>query len=138
MGLLDRPGPCEPSSIFSVNGVVELLPLNNEFLISMERSFSVGGTATGTGNTIKLYKVALPGATNVNGVDSLAGKLGVIRPAEKTLLFDLDTLGIPLDNVEGMTLGPKLPDGRQSLVLVSDNNFAASQFTQFLLFALDK
>lgn len=29
-----------------------------------------------------------------------------------------------------------LPDGRQSLVLVSDNNFAASQFTQFLLFAL--
>ena len=128
----------EPSSIFSVNGLVELLPLNNEFLISMERSFSVGGTATGTGNSIKLYKVALPGATNVNGVDSLAGKLDSIRPAEKTLLFDLDTLGIPLDNVEGLTLGPKLADGRQSVVLVSDNNFAASQFTQFLLFALAK
>jgi hypothetical protein len=30
-----------------------------------------------------------------------------------------------------------VPDGRRSLVLVSDNNFAASQFTQFLLFALD-
>jgi len=126
----------EPSTIFSVNGLVELLPLNNEFLISMERSFSVGGTATGTGNSIKLYKVALPGATNVNGVDSLAGELDAIRPAEKTLLFDLDTLGIPLDNVEGLTLGPKLADGRQSVVLVSDNNFAASQFTQFLLFAL--
>jgi len=128
----------EPSSIFSVNGLVELLPLNNEFLISMERSFSVGGTVTGTGNSIKLYKVALPGATDVNGVDSLAGKLDSIRPAEKTLLFDLDTLGIPLDNVEGLTLGPKLADGRQSVVLVSDNNFAASQFTQFLLFALAK
>ena len=126
----------EPSPIFSVNGLVELLPLNNEFLIAMERSFSVGGTATGTGNSIKLYKVALPGATDVNGVDSLAGKLDSIRPAEKTLLFDLDTLGIPLDNVEGMTLGPTLPDGRRALVLVSDNNFAASQFTQFLLFAL--
>ena len=37
-----------------------------------------------------------------------------------------------------MTLGPKLPDGRQSLVLVSDNNFAAAQFTQFLLFAIPK
>jgi hypothetical protein len=35
-----------------------------------------------------------------------------------------------------MTLGPALPDGRRALVLVSDNNFAASQFTQFLLFAL--
>jgi 3-phytase/alkaline phosphatase D len=128
----------EPSSVFSVNGLVELLPLNNEFLISMERSFSVGGTATGTGNSIKLYKVALPGATDVDGLDSIAGRLGSIRPAEKTLLFDLDTLGIPLDNVEGLTFGPKLPDGRRTLVLVSDNNFAASQFTQFLLFALDR
>jgi hypothetical protein len=115
---------------------VELLPLNNEFLIAMERSFSVGGTATGTGNSIKLYRVALPGATNVNGVWSLAAALDQLRPAQKTLLLDLDTLGIPLDNVEGMTLGPTLPDGRRALVLVSDNNFAASQFTQFLLFAL--
>jgi hypothetical protein len=128
----------EPSSVFSVNGLDELLPLNNEFLISMERSFSVGGTATGTGNSIKLYKVALPGATDVNGVAGLAGFLDSIRPAQKTLLFDLDSLGIPLDNVEGVTLGPELADGRQTLVLVSDNNFAASQFTQFLLFALNR
>jgi hypothetical protein len=126
--------PSVPSSAFSVNGLDELLPLNNEFLIAMERSFSVG--AAGTGNTIKLYTVALPGATDVNGIDSLAGKLDQVRPARKTLLLDLDTLGIPLDNVEGMTLGPVLPDGRRALVLVSDNNFATSQFTQFLLFAL--
>jgi 3-phytase len=86
----------------------------------MERSFSVG--APQTGNTIKLYKVALTGPSS--------------RPARKTLLLNLDTLGIPLDNVEGMTLGPRLPDGRRALVLVSDNNFAAAQFTQFLLFAL--
>jgi hypothetical protein len=126
--------PPVPATAFSVNGLDELLPLNNEFLIAMERSFSVG--APGTGNTIKLYKVALPGATDVNGADSLAGRLDAIRPAQKTLLLDLDTLGIPLDNVEGMTLGPTLPDGRRALVLVSDNNFAAAQFTQFLLFAL--
>ena len=38
-----------------------------------------------------------------------------------------------------MTLGPRLPDGRQSLLLVSDNNFTTNppQVTQFLLFALD-
>jgi hypothetical protein len=124
--------PPVPPTNFAVNGIVELLPFNNEFLLSMERSFSVG--APGTGNEIKLYSVALPGATNVLGVPSLAGF--DVRPAQKSLLFDLGSLGIPLDNVEGMTLGPKLPDGRQSLVLVSDNNFAASQFTQFLLFAL--
>jgi len=108
-----------PATQFSVNGLVELLPLNNQFLIAMERSFSVG--VPGTGNTIKLYEVALPGASD--------------GTAQKTLLLDLDELGIPLDNVEGLTFGPRLPDGRRSVVLVSDNNFAASQFTQFLLFA---
>ena len=111
--------PPVPSTQFSVNGIVELLPLNNEHLIAMERSFSVG--APGTGNTIRLYDVDLTGRS---------GK------ARKTLLLDLDTLGIPLDNVEGMTFGPRLPGGRRSVVLVSDNNFAASQFTQFLLFGL--
>jgi hypothetical protein len=125
-----------PAGQFSVNGLVELLPLNNEFLIAMERSFSVG--APGTGNSIKLYEVAVPGATDVNGVDSLQGRLDRVRPARKTLLLDLDELGIPLDNVEGLTFGPRLRDGRRSVVLVSDNNFAATQFTQFLLFALGR
>lgn len=127
--------PPVPASQFSVNGLVELLPINNEFLIAMERSFSVG--VAGTGNSIKLYKVALPGATDVNGVDSLQGKLDRVRPAQKTPLLDLGELGIPLDNLEGLTFGPRLPDGRRSVVLVSDNNFAASQFTQFLLFSLE-
>jgi hypothetical protein len=102
-------------------------------MLSLERSFSVG--VPGTGNTIKLFQVAIPGADDVNGVDSIGGTLNQIQPVEKSLLLDLDTLGIPLDNIEGMTLGPTLPDGRRSLVLVSDNNFAATQFTQFLLFA---
>ena len=123
--------PPVPANQFSVNGIDEILPLNNEFLIAMERSFSVG--APGTGNTIKLYGVALPGATDVNGAFRLPAD---VRPARKTLLLNLDDLGIPLDNVEGITFGPRLRDGRQSLVLVSDNNFAASQFTQFLLFAI--
>lgn len=123
-----------PPTAFAVNGLVELLPFNNEFLLAMERSFSVG--APGTGNSIKLYRVALPGADDIDGAASLAGTLDSIRPAEKTLLLDLDELGIPLDNVEGMALGPDLPDGRRSLILVSDNNFAPAQFTQFLLFAV--
>jgi hypothetical protein len=109
--------PPVPADAFSVNGVVELLPLDDDTLISMERSFSVG--APDTGNTIKLYTVELRGHT-----------------ARKTLLLDLDDLGIPLDNVEGLTFGPRLHHGRRSLVLVSDNNFAPAQFTQFLLFAV--
>ena len=41
-----------------------------------------------------------------------------------------------LDNVEGITLGPKLSDGRQVVVLVTDDNFSAEQMTQFYAFAL--
>jgi 3-phytase len=128
--------PPVPPTAFAVNGLVELLPLDKHSFLAMERSFSVG--APGTGNTIKLFTVELSGAQNVNGRESLAGQLGSIEPVSKELLLDLDVLGIPLDNVEGMAFGPDLPDGRRSLVLVSDNNFAPAQFTQFLLFAFSE
>jgi hypothetical protein len=110
-----------PATQFSVNGLVELLPLDDHKLLAMERSFSVG--APGTGNTIKLYEVSLRGGHG-------------LRTVHKKLVLNLDDLGIPLDNVEGLTFGPRLRDGRQTVVLVSDNNFAATQFTQFLLFTL--
>ena len=125
--------PPVPATNFAVNGLDELLALDKHSFLAMERSFSVG--APGTGNTIKLFTVELSGAQNIGGRASLAGQLGSIEPVQKTLLLDLDALGIPLDNVEGMTFGPDLADGRRTLVLVSDNNFAPAQFTQFLLFA---
>jgi hypothetical protein len=34
------------------------------------------------------------------------------------------------------SLGPTLPDGRPSVVLVSDDNFSPTQITQFLAFAM--
>jgi 3-phytase/alkaline phosphatase D len=124
-----------PSSIFTVNGLVELLPLNPQFMLAMERSFSVG-----VGNDIRIYQVALAGATNVSGVPDLQD-VKHLRPAQKSLLLHLPATvgGQPLDNVEGMTLGPRLPDGRQSVLLVSDNNFTTSPTpidSQVLLLAL--
>ena len=50
-------------------------------------------------------------------------------------VFAFDDLGIPIDNIEGMTFGPNLPDGRRTLVIVSDNNFSAGQFTQLIALA---
>ncbi len=123
------------SSIFTVNGLVELLPLNQQFMLAMERSFSVG-----VGNDIRIYKVALPGATNVSGAPSLDG-VKHLRAAQKSLLLQLPATvgGQPLDNVEGMTLGPLLPDGRRAVLMVSDNNFTTSPApidSQVLLAAL--
>jgi len=120
-----------PETQFATNGLVELLALDNRgTLLALERSFS-----TGVGNAIKLFLVDTRHATDVAGVEALAG--AHYRPVEKTLLLDFDDLGLTLDNLEGMTLGPDLPDGRRSLVLVADDNFSATQVTQILAFGLD-
>jgi hypothetical protein len=40
------------------------------------------------------------------------------------------------DQLEALILGPLLPDGRQSLVPVSDNNFNRSQATRVIVLAV--
>jgi len=59
-----------------------------------------------SGNVVKLYRVALPGANDVSGLDDLAGRTGGLRAARKTLLLDLSTLGLTLDNLEGIIVRP--------------------------------
>jgi hypothetical protein len=131
----------EPSTIFGVNGIAEALPIDNAgTMLVMERSFSVGGVlGGGTGNVIVIKEASTQGATDVLDVDALyeGGSPISFTPMSQRVIFAFDDLGIPIDNIEGMTFGPPLPDGRQTLVIVSDNNFAASQFTQFIVLALD-
>lgn len=122
-----------PVGAFATNGLVELLAANDEQLFALERSFSVG-----VGNSIKLYAIDLSDADDVSGVDVLEGLIRSFRPVQKRLVLDLGTLGLVLDNVEGMTFGPRLADGRRTLVLVSDDNFSATQVTQVLAFAIDE
>jgi len=124
--VVDPPAP----DAFAVNGLVELLPMNSQFLLAMERSFTVGA-----GNTIRLYRAALPGATDVRARDALTGAERAAR--KRLVVVDLDSLGLTLDNLEGMTLGPRLPGGRRALLMVSDNNFAGGP-SQFLLFRATK
>jgi hypothetical protein len=131
--------PPNPSNEFNTNGLVDLLALDNtgQNFLALERSFAVGavGTPGNTGNTVKIFQVSLAGASNIVNNNSLiaSGTSGLI-PAQKTLLLDLTTLGIPIDNIEGITFGKTLPNGERSLILVSDNNFSSTQFTQFLAF----
>lgn len=135
----------EPSDIFGVNGIVEVLPIDDDgTMLVMERSFSVGGSlGGGTGNVVSIYEISTDGATDVLEVDALymdgapIDNMSDIVPVSKRLVFEFDDLGIPIDNIEGMTFGPPLADGRQTLVIVSDNNFSAGQFTQFVALALD-
>jgi hypothetical protein len=130
-----------PADQFRVNGLVELLPLDNlGTMLALERSFSVG--APGLGNTIWLYEIDTQGATDVSSYFSLypngANQPPIsFVPVSKRLILNVEAdLGIEPDNIEGMAFGPALPDGRLPLVLVSDNNFAASQSTQFIVLAV--
>ena len=134
-----------PADAFADSGLAELLALDNQgTLLALERSFSTGGVDRGY--TGKIFLVRTQGATDVMDQDSLpiidgdgAPVANVDAPVAKDLLLDLSDLGIPIDNVEGMTLGPVLADGRQSLILVSDDNFSGfgPQATQFIALALD-
>lgn len=115
------------------NGLSELTTLNKEgFLLSLERTLGLAGFG------VKIFQVANAGATDTSKFINLQPEVGAIKPLEKKLLLDLSTLGIELDNLEGMTLGPRLADGSQSLLLVSDDNFTEEQVTQFLLFRLQE
>ena len=135
-------GPwAEPSGIFGVNGIVEVLPIDNAgTMLVMERSFSVGGTlGGGTANVVVINEISTAGATDVLDIDALydSGSPIPLTPVSQREVFAFDDLGIPIDNIEGMTFGPRLPDGRQTLLIVSDNNFGAGQFTQFIALAVD-
>lgn len=114
------------------SGLPDLLSLDNHgHLLSIERTF------TGLGFAVSLFEVSLENADDIHNIDSLSGvDTTNIKPVEKKLLLDLQTLNVALDNIEGLTLGSKLPDGQTSLILVSDNNFNRLQSTQILAFKL--
>ncbi|MEH2256961.1 esterase-like activity of phytase family protein [Nostoc sp.] len=115
-----------------ISGLPDLLALDNQgHFLSLERSF------TGLGFAISLFQVSLEGADDIHNIDSLlAVDSKNIKPVKKKLLLDLRKLDVLLDNIEGLTLGPKLPDGQQSLILISDNNFNSLQRTQILAFKI--
>jgi hypothetical protein len=124
-----------PASASADNGLVELLAVGEGRFLALERSF-----ASGVGNNIRIYLTETAGASDVSGLASLAGASYVAM--RKTLLLDLGTLvnsdgsALKLDNVEGISWGADF-NGQRTLLLVSDNNFSGSQFTQFIALSVN-
>jgi 2',3'-cyclic-nucleotide 2'-phosphodiesterase (5'-nucleotidase family) len=109
------PLPAPVGTYAADRGVSEILAVNETDYLTVERSF-----ASGVGFSIRLYWTSTLGATDVGGKDALSG---TEKPMPKKLLYDFTTSGTDADNVEGITWGPRLPDGSRSLVLVADDNF---------------
>jgi hypothetical protein len=108
------------------NGLVDLLALTDTTLIAMERACMLDAAGDKTAIAIQLFTVELAG-----------------REARKVPLLDLSTLApkfspalARLENFEALSFGPPLPDGTRTLLVVSDDNFRASQKTSFLIFAI--
>ena len=113
------------------HGLTELLAIDQGgHFLSLERSFGLEGFQ------VKLFQLALGSATDISLSDSVKNTSRSTVAIPKKLLLDLSSLNLPLDNLEGMAIGPRLPDGSRSLLLVSDDNFRQEQVTQFLLFRL--
>lgn len=107
------------------NGLSDLVALNAEDFLVIERGH-------GTRTSVRIYRASIAGADDILGRPSSAGAV----PMRKTLVADVSQAVRSVDNVEGITLGPKLSDGRQSVVMVTDDNFSRDQVTQLLAFAL--
>ncbi|HEX7458942.1 MAG TPA: esterase-like activity of phytase family protein [Ginsengibacter sp.] len=121
-----------PENAFKINGIPDILSIGkNKFLI-IERSYSTGRFAC----TIKVFIADISSAENINDIASLKNK-PELKVALKKLLLNMDDLGIYIDNIEGVTFGPMLPDGKRSLLFVADNNFNPLEKTQFLLFEIE-
>ncbi len=112
------------------NGVSDILYLGNNQLLVIERSYSAGRSS----NTVQVYLADLSKAADITAISSL--QHASFQPASKKLLMNMDTLNRHIDNIEGVCFGPTLKNGHQSLIFVTDNNFAKDQRTQFFLFEI--
>ncbi|MCC7126762.1 MAG: esterase-like activity of phytase family protein [Acidobacteria bacterium] len=123
-------------------GLTDLIALGDTRLISLERACLIDPATRVVRNVILLHEVDIAGADDVSGVTTRLDP-AVVRPVRKRLILDMDTL-IPqlpasianLDNFEALAFGPELPDGRRTLLVVSDDNFRPTQKTVVLLFAI--
>ncbi len=121
-------------------GIPEICPINDKEFLSLERSYLPLAKKT----IVKIYHNKItPETSETLMIPSLKRATGKITPAEKTLVLNFNDIISQLnsnfqqiDNIEGMVFGPKLPNGNQTLILVSDNNFNKHQKTVFYAFEI--
>ena len=117
-------------------GVSELTPTGDGRLLALERGYEEA-----TGNTVHLVLLDPAGATDVAAVAALTPATAG-TPVRTALLADLGacpSLGATarqpqrnplLDNVEGMAVTGRTPDGALELLLVSDDNDSPQELTR--------
>ena len=116
---MTRPGAVEPVASRPApgreadNGVSEILAVNDHQVLVVERAGVENADGIYT-NHVRVYEMETRGATDIASIPALAGAAYV--PARKRLLLDLERIGLTrVDNIEGISWGPRLANGRRSL-----------------------
>ena len=121
----------------NVNGVTAMLEIEKNHFLIVERAYQ--NNYGSDGNTIRIFEAFIENnTTDILNIESL--KKTPFTPLKKRLLFDFDAVkesltdGI-IDNIEGITIGPTLKNGNQTLLLVADDNFQTfgKQLNQLIL-----
>jgi len=130
-----------PEGNVVAHGLVELLALDDSGrLLAMERTWGPE-----IGMIIKLFEIRLAVTRSQVDRSRLSRTAETLPVLDKRQILDFKDLPIVLDNFEGLTLGPPLPDGSESLLIVGDNDNTGCQApsspgplrpTKFLLFRL--
>lgn len=121
-------------------GVSEILAVSDTKILVMERGAKISPKKLWT-STVGIYLVDLSKATDISGTDKM--DITKITSAAKTQLIDFekDLTKVRgdkvVDNFEALAWGPKLPDGRKTLLVMTDNNFSKTQITELLVFAVE-
>ena len=124
------PYAANPPGAFKVNGISDILYIGNDKFLVIERAWSTGRAPS----DVRVYLADSRYAEDISA--TTLDITPVKKPMTKKLLVDMSTLNRFIDNIEGVTFGPVLANGHRSLVFVADDNFAATQKSQFLLFEI--
>jgi hypothetical protein len=131
------PRPANGEAEVQLNGVSELLSLDDQRVLVLERAYVAPARGLPGTNTIRIFETALPAGSPPPAPAASPPLLS------KRLVLDLDDILAQLepgkqtlDNFEGMTFGPRLASGERTLLLVTDDNFRAAQRIVFLAFRI--
>ncbi len=110
------------------NGISDILVLSDRELLILERAW----ISKVKSQVVKIYKVKISQNATVTDIPQLPKDVRVLK---KKLVYDFGDSEHKPDNLEALCFGPQI-NGKQTLIVASDNNFSKYQKNQFYLFEI--
>lgn len=120
-------------------GVSEVLAVSEKKFLILERGVRLQKTSWN--QSVSLYEADLTSADDVSAIGNLSG--GKFKAMTKKKILDFET-GLEkerprksVQNFEGLAWGPTLPDGKKTLLVISDDNFSKKEKTELLVLTVE-